>query len=253
LPIPQQIDKGAQYLKGRHRAERFLAYFQPGSNTHAPVKQLRTMCQEALAQPGVVGLIIGTRPDCLADDVLDLLGELSQRTWLAVELGLQTIHNRTLDWMNRGHSYEVFRDAIARGRDRGLRLGAHVILGLPGESRDEMLATARELARLQIDSVKLHNLHAVRGTPLAEMVASGEVGLCKLPEYVGWVVDFLERLPIGCVIDRLSGDAPREFLVGPNWCLDKQAVRSAVLAEFRRRDSWQGKSLGASDAPASRR
>jgi len=239
--VTAQIDEGARRLRARHGVDRFVAYFQPATNTYGPVPQLEALYREAASHADVVGLIIGTRPDCVPDDVLDLLGNLSQETWLSVEYGLQTMHDRTLDWMNRGHHYEAFVDAVKRSRRRKLEIGAHVILGLPGESRRDMLATARELARLQIDSVKLHNLHAIKGTPLAEMVASGDVRLPELDEYVGYAVDFLEELPPGCVIDRLSGDAPPQYLAGPSWCLDKSAVRRAIEAEFARRKTWQGR------------
>lgn len=238
--IRDQIDQAVPRLRACRNARRFLAYFQPGTNTYAPLERLARLYHQALSHPDVIGLVVGTRPDCAADDVLDLLAELSQNSWLSVEYGLQTIHNRTLDWINRGHRYDAFLDAVHRSRRRGLRIGAHVILALPAESREDMLATAREIARLRIDSVKLHNLHAVSNTPLAEMVASGKVRLAGLGQYAGYVVDFLEQLPPDCVIDRLSGDAPPEHLVAPRWCLDKSAVRAAIDAEFRRRDTWQG-------------
>jgi radical SAM protein (TIGR01212 family) len=243
--IADQIEQGLQRLRTRHGVDRFVAYFQPATNTYAPVDRLAGLYRQALSHPGVVGLVIGTRPDCVPDDVLDLLAELSQQTWLSVEYGLQTIHDRTLDWMNRGHHYNAFLDAVHRSRRRRLVIGAHVILGLPGESPEDMVATARELARLRIDSVKLHNLHAVRHTPLAEMVLRGEVRLPELDEYVGYAVDFLEELPPNCVIDRLAGDAPPQYLVAPNWCLKRSAVRAAIEAELQRRDTWQGKRFGA--------
>jgi uncharacterized protein len=242
--IADQIAVGTARLKDRYRVDRFLAYFQPGTNTYAPVEQLRTLYEEALGQPGVVGLIVGTRPDCVPGQVLDLLAELSGRVWLSVEYGLQSIHLRSLRWMNRGHGPEAFADAVLRSRKRGLRIGAHVILGLPGEDRADGQATARKLARLGVDSVKLHNLHAVRGTPLAELVARQEVSLPGLEEYAAMVVDFLELLPPNCVIDRLSGDAPADCLIGPAWCLDKAGVRKAIEAEFLRRQTWQGRLAG---------
>jgi len=239
--ITAQIDEGIRRIRCRHRVDHFVAYFQPATGTYAPVPRLEALYEEAIAHPNVVGLAIGTRPDCVPDNVLDLLAGLSRRTWLSVEYGLQTIHDRSLDWIGRGHHHDAFLDAVGRSRRRGLAVGAHVILGLPGESRDDMLATARELARLEIDSVKLHNLYAVRQTRLAEAVAGGGVVLPGLEEYVGHVVAFLEQLPPGCVVDRLSGEAPAEFLVAPDWCRDKSAVRSAILAELQRRDTWQGR------------
>lgn len=240
-PIARQVEHAVERLEQRRGGSRFFAYFQPGTNTYAPVERLRTAYEEALAHPRVVGLIVGTRPDCVPDEVLDLLAELAKKTWVLLEYGLQSIHVRSLDWIGRGHGYDAFLDAVARSRRRGLQIGAHVILGMPGETAADMRATAEELARLEIDAVKLHNLHAVRGTRLAEMVAAGEVALPTLSEYVGYAADFLERLPASCVIDRLSGDAPRGYLLGPDWCLDKAAVRTAILAELECRDSWQAK------------
>lgn len=238
--IAAQLEEGVRRLKLRHNAERFVAYFQPASNTYGPVDRLRGMFEEAMAHPGIVGLAIGTRPDCAADPVLDVLADLAQRIWLVVEYGLQTIHDRTLNLLNRGHGYDAFLDACRRSSVRGLNVGVHVILGLPGETRDDMLATARELARLQIHCVKLHNLYAVHGTVLAEQVAAGRVRLPEFEEYVGYVVDLLEETPGDCVVERLSGDAPPEYLLGPEWCRDKAAVRAAVDAEFRRRGTRQG-------------
>jgi radical SAM protein (TIGR01212 family) len=232
---------GIEQLRARRPVDRFVAYFQPATNTYGPIGRLREVYEEAVCHRSVVGLVIGTRPDCVADDVLDLLAEFSRQTWVSVEYGLQSIHDRSLEWIVRGHTAAAFRDAVVRSRRRGLSVGAHVILGLPGETREDMLATAEELAKLEVDSVKLHNLHALKGTRLAEMVGSGEVKLPGREEYVGWVVDFLERLSPACVIDRLSGDAPAERLVGPDWCLDKAGVRRDIEAELRRRDSWQGR------------
>jgi len=239
--ITDQIHEGIHRLRRARAADRFLAYFQPGTNTHAPVARLRELWEEALHHPSVVGLVVGTRPDCVPDDVLDLLAEFSRRTWLSVEYGLQTIHDRSLKWLGRGHGYSAFLDAVARSRRRGLRLGAHVILGLPGETRDDMRFTAREMARLRLESVKLHNLYVARETPLAQMLADGAATLLGRDQYVNCVADFLEELPPDCVIDRLSADAPPEYLVAPTWCLDKSAVRTAVEAELRRRDTWQGR------------
>lgn len=248
-PVAEQLAEGIGRLRNRFGAQRFLAYFQPATNTYGSVRRLRALYEEALRHPDVVGLVIGTRPDCVPDAVLELLAELSRRTWLLVELGLQTIHDRTLAWMNRGHGYAAFVDAVQRCRQWGLRVGAHVILGLPGEGRQEMLATAREVARLGLHSVKLHNLYVARDTPLAEMYARGEVRLLELGEYAEVAADFLELLPPECVIDRLGADAPAEFLVAPAWCSDKQAVRGAVEAELARRETWQGRRYAPEPGP----
>ena len=213
--ITEQLDEGIDRLRRRHGAERFLAYFQPATNTYGPPDELRRAYCEALAHPHVVGLLIGTRPDCLGDEILDILAELSGRTWLVVELGLQTIHDRTLAWLRRGHDYRAFLDAYRRGRARRLNLGVHVILGLPGESRDDMLATARELAALDLHSIKPHNLYAVRNTALADEVAAGRVRLLELNEYVDCLVDFLEELPGRFVIERLWRRRPAGVPRGP--------------------------------------
>ena len=187
-----QIDQSLERMRLRYRKCRhFLAYFQPATNTYAPVDRLRQVYEEALSHPQIVGLVVGTRPDCVPNDVLGLLEELAGRTYLSVEYGMQTMHDRSLDWMNRGHHHDAMIDAVERSRGRGFEIGAHVILGLPGESRDDMLATARELGRLGIDAVKIHNLYCVKDTPLADQVAAGEVRLLERDEYVSLVVDFI--------------------------------------------------------------
>ncbi|MBN2023475.1 MAG: TIGR01212 family radical SAM protein [Pirellulales bacterium] len=250
-PLARQIDRGLERIRRRRPdINRAIAYFQPGTNTYAPVARLRAVYEEALAHPAVVGLAVGTRPDCLGDDVLDLLADVSRRTWLGVEIGLQSIHDRSLAWMRRGHGYNAFVDAVRRGHARGLRLGAHVILGLPGETRDDMLATADALVELGIASVKLHQLYAVRDTPLAQAVAAGEVRLLDLDEFVACAVEFLEHLGPDCVIDRLLGDAPAEYLIGPDWCRDKPRALAAIENELARRDTWQGRSRATGSAGA---
>jgi len=239
--IHGQIDESLARMRLRYRkCEHFLAYFQPATNTYAPVERLRRVYEEALSHPRIVGLVIGTRPDCVPNDVLDLLQELASRTYVAVEYGMQTMHDRSLDWMNRGHHHDAMLDAVERSRGRGFEIGAHIMLGLPSESHDDMLATAREVARLRLDSVKIHNLYCVKDTPLADQVANGEVRLFERAEYVRILVDFIELLPPTMIVDRISGDAPPDYFIGPSWCLDKPAVKQAVLEEFARRGSWQG-------------
>ena len=239
--VRDQIDDGINRLKRRYKCDHFLAYFQPATNTYAPVDRLRPLYESALSHPKVVGMAIGTRPDCVPNDVLDLLEEFAGRTFLSVEYGLQTIHDRSLDWMNRGHHHDAFVDAIERSRGRGFEVCAHVMLGLPGESYEDMMATAREVVRLKLDSVKIHNLYVVQKTPLADLVERGEVELMGRDDYIRTLVDFLEILPPTMLVERISGEAPPDYFVGPSWCLDKPAVLQAVQDEFSRRDSWQGK------------
>jgi radical SAM protein (TIGR01212 family) len=236
-----QIDQSLVRMRRRYAdCDHFLAYFQPATNTYAPVERLRRVYDEALSHPQIVGLVIGTRSDCVPDEVLDLLEHYARRTYVAVELGMQTMHDASLAAMNRGHRHAATIDAVGRSRGRGFERGVHIMLGLPGESHSDMLATAREVSRLEIDAVKIHNLYCVKNTRLAEQVAAGEVELMGRDEYVRTVVDFLELLPERTVVDRLTGDAPPDYFVGPSWCLDKPDVRRAIEAEFVRRDSWQG-------------
>jgi radical SAM protein (TIGR01212 family) len=239
--IREQVRRGIAILGKRYGVDRFLAYFQAATNTHAPVEKLRRLYDEALDHPQIVGLAIGTRPDSVPDPVLDLLQEYARGRYVCLELGLQTIHDRSLDWMNRGHHYDAFVDAVRRCQGRGLDLCAHVILGLPGESHAHMMATAEALAGLPVHAVKIHNLHVVRDTPLEDQYREGSVRLFERDEYVSVVCDFLERLPPGIVIHRLSGDAPPDYLVAPTWCLDKPALLQAIHDELECRDSWQGK------------
>lgn len=242
--LTQQIDRGVAILGKRFGVERFLAYFQAGTNTHAPVEKLRRLYDEALAHPRIIGLAIGTRPDAVPEEVLDLLESYARKVPVWLELGLQTIHDRSLDWMNRGHHADAFYDAVARAQGRGLELCAHVILGLPGEAREEMLATAEVLAQMPVASVKIHNLYVVKNTPLESMYQQGKICLMEREEYVALLCDFIERLPPDRVIQRVSGDAPPDYLVAPLWCLDKGALLRAVDAEWIRRNSWQGKQVG---------
>ena len=186
-----QIDQSLARMKKRYPdCNKFLAYFQPATNTYAPVERLRELYEQVLEHPQVVGLAIGTRPDCVPDDVLDLLEEIASRTYLSVEYGMQTMHNRSLDWMNRGCHHDAMIDAMERSRGRGFEISSHAILGLPGESHDDMLATGRELARLGVDSIKIHNLYCVKNTKLADQVAAGEVELIGRDDYVHAVVNF---------------------------------------------------------------
>ena len=239
--IRGQIDQSIARMARRYAdCRHFIAYFQPATNTYAPVERLQSLYRQALDHPQVVGLAIGTRPDCVGDDVLELLDELAAETYVSVEYGMQTIHNRSLDWMNRGCHHDAMIDAMARSRDRKFEISTHVILGLPGESARDMLATAEELNRLEVDAVKIHNLYCVKNTKLAEQVAAGQVELIERDQFVSIVVDFIERLSPKIVVERLTGDAPPQFFIAPEWCLDKAGVKRQIEAEFKRRGTWQG-------------
>jgi radical SAM protein (TIGR01212 family) len=190
--------------------------------------------------PDVVGLAVGTRPDCLDEEVLDLLADYHRRTYFWLELGLQSRHDRTLERLRRGHDYACFLNAYEAAKARGLRVCVHLIIGLPGEGRAELLATVAEMARLQVDGVKLHLLHVLDGTPLGELYRQGEIAVLRQEEYVGLVADVLERLPAATLIHRLTGDGPRAALLAPLWSLNKWEVLNAIDAELARRGSVQG-------------
>jgi radical SAM protein (TIGR01212 family) len=240
FPVAEQIERGKEIMIRKYKARHFLAYFQPFSNTFAPPARLRTLYDEALGVEGVVGLAVGTRPDCVPPEVLDLLAEYHRRTYFWLELGLQSSHDRTLDFLRRGHDYACFTSAYAAAKARGLRVCVHVILGLPGESRGEMLATADEMARLRVDGIKLHLLHVLRGTPLGNLYEQGGIRILEQDEYVALVADVIERLPASTLIHRLTGDGPRDTLLAPLWSLNKWEVLNAIDDELHRRGTRQG-------------
>ncbi len=240
LAIAEQLEQGKEVMTRKYHAGKFLAYFQPFSNTFAPPARLRSCYDEALAVTDVVGLAVGTRPDCLDDAVCDLLAEYHRRSYFWLELGLQSSHDRTLDWLRRGHDYACFLRAYAAAKARGLRVCVHLIIGLPGETRDDLLATIAEMARLKVDGVKLHLLHVLDGTPLGKLYQAGALPVLGQEEYVGLVVDVLERLPAETLIHRLTGDGPRDTLLAPAWSLHKWEVLNAIEAELGRRGSVQG-------------
>jgi radical SAM protein (TIGR01212 family) len=246
VPLSEQIRAGIESGKRRLGECKFIAYFQAFTNTYAPPERLKTLYDEALSHQEIVGLSIGTRPDCAPDEVLDLLEEYARRCHLWVEYGLQSAHDKTLEIINRGHDVAQFVDAVERTKGRGINICAHIILGLPGETKEEMMTTADLVASLGLEGIKIHSLYVLKGTKLAEMYQQGEFRLLKLDEYVNLVCDFLERLPPEMVIQRLTGEAPRDLLVAPPWSLEKMAVLGKIEAELERRRSYQGIEWGLS-------
>ena len=238
--IAQQIERGIEGLRRRYDVQKYLGYFQPATNTYGPLTKLRDLYEQALSDPRIVGLVIGTRPDCVPDEVLDLIDELGQHSYVSLEIGMQTMHDASLDWMNRGHHHDAFLDAMQRIAGRAFHTSLHVMLGLPGESREMMWQTADEVARWRPAGVKIHNLYAVKRTELEGQVARGEVRLLELDEYIDLLADFIERLPPETVIERISGDAPPSSLIAPQWCLNKGSIKSGLIAELERRGTFQG-------------
>jgi radical SAM protein (TIGR01212 family) len=251
LSITDQLAAGKAAMARRYGARKFIAYFQSFSNTYAPVERLKALYDEALAVEGVVGLSIGTRPDCVSEPVLELLEGYARSRLVWIEYGLQSARDASLEFINRGHDAACFLRAVAATRGRGILTCAHVILGLPHETREDMLFTARTLAGAGVDGVKLHLLYVVKGTRLEALHRAGEYRCLERREYVELAADFLERLPASVVIQRLTGDPHPEELAAPQWCLDKAGTLADIRAELERRDSWQGKRCrnGASAPP----
>jgi hypothetical protein len=239
MEVSAQIEQGKEVMVRKFRAQKYLAYFQPYSNTYAPPDRLHALYDEALAVPDVVGLIVGTRPDCLPPEVVELLAAYAERTYLWLELGLQSSVDRVLEGINRGHDVAAFVDAVRRCTARGIRVCAHLILGLPGETREEMLATAELLNGLGVAGVKLHQLHVMKGTRLEEMYRNGEVQLLELDGYASLVCDFLERLAPQVLVHRLVGDGGLN-LVAPKWGASKFVCLNAINVELERRGTRQG-------------
>ena len=248
--VTEQLERGALAIRKRHGAEKFIAYFQSYTNTYGSVAKLERLYREALDFPGVVGLSISTRPDCVADDVLDLITDVARHTYLWLELGLESMHDRTLQWVNRGHGVREFVDAAERCKNRGLRLCTHLILGFPHESRKEMLQTPELLNRLHIDGIKLHNLHVIKNTALEKIYHAGDVPLLSQQEYVALVVDFLELLSPETSVHRLTGETYRAITVAPDWSINKIGVHNAIHREMGERDSWQGRLYRPHESPA---
>lgn len=218
-----------------------MAYFQAFTNTHAPVDVLREKYESVLKQDGVVGLSIATRPDCLPDDVVEYLAELNERTYLWVELGLQTVHEKTAGLINRAHDYQCYVEGVHKLRKHGIRVCTHIINGLPQENEEMMMETAREVAKLDVQGIKIHLLHLLKGTPMVKQYEKGLVEFMDFDQYVKLVCDQLEVIPPEMIVHRITGDGPIDLMIGPMWSVNKWSVLNAIDDELKRRDSWQGK------------
>jgi hypothetical protein len=241
LSIKDQLIKGKKALSKRYKAKKFIAYFQSFSNTYAPFDKLKSLYDEALAVDDVVGLSIGTRPDCVDKPVLELLQSYEKNYLIWIEYGIQSVHDKTLAFINRGHDFKCFKDIIDVTRTTDIKICAHVILGLPNENKKQMLETARAIAGLGIDGIKLHLLYVVKGTKLEKLYNAGDYRCLKQQEYVNFVCDFLELMPGNMVIQRLTGDPHYEELVAPSWSLNKMETLALIKDTLEKRDSWQGK------------
>jgi len=240
--VASQIAGSMEFLKRRYKTDKFIVYFQPFTNTYAPLERLKEAYDAVRSFKEVVGIAIGTRPDCVDDGVLALINSYTESYDVWIEYGLQSVHDTSLEKIRRGHSFKDFLDAVERTRKfPRVKICAHVILGLPGETRAMMMKTAEELAKLKIDGVKVHPLHAVKGTTLEKMFAAGSVKLLTMEEYADLVSGFLERLWPKTVIQRLTADCPKDLLVGPSWINDKERVLAMIKESLEKSLTYQGK------------
>ncbi len=239
--VREQLRLGIEWARDRYRAKKVIAYFQAYTNTYAPLPVLKDTYDQVLDFPEVIGLDVGTRADCVDEPILDLIasfGRALPETW--IEYGLQSSHDRTLERINRRDTFASFLRAVEMTQGRGIKICVHVILGLPGETKDDMMATAERLAVLPIDGIKIHLLHLLRDTPLVESFERGEFQILSREEYVRLVCDFLEILPGRVLVHRLTGEAPPDTLVAPEWCKDKGGVLQDVQRLFMERNTCQG-------------
>ena len=239
--VAEQIEKAKARVRGKTGAEKFIAYFQSYTNTYAPVEYLEKLFTEAIREPEVAALSIGTRPDCLPEEVVDLLARLNRIKPVWVELGLQTIHEDTARYIRRGYALPVYEDALGRLKAAGLTVIVHVILGLPGEDREKMLQTIDYLSGIhRPDGIKLQLLHVLEGTDLAGEYRAGKFRCMEMDAYFELLFACLERLPADMVIHQLTGDGPKKTLLAPLWTGDKKRVLNALNRELKSRDIWQG-------------
>ena len=240
LSVEDQLEVGVEKLKSRFKAKKFMSYFQAFSNTYKPVAELEKIYQSSLKHPDIVGLSIGTRPDCVDREKLNLISSFKDDYYTWIEYGLQSIHDKTLRAINRGHDFECFLRAYEQSKEVGLNVCAHVILNLPGESKDDMLKTAQKLAELKVDGVKIHMLCALENTKLAQMYNNQEISFMSEEDYIQLVCDFLELLPKETTIHRLAGNGLSSTLIAPQWLGKKMDCLNRIDRELEKRESYQG-------------
>lgn len=241
LSVTEQIEDGIRLVEGKSKARKFIAYFQAFTNTYAPAEKLNQIYREALSHEKIIGLSIGTRPDCLPPDVLDLLAELNKIKPVFVELGLQTIHEDTAQRIRRGYPLSCFDEAVDKLHEKGINIVVHLILGLPGESEEKMLESVRYLNSLPVDGVKLSLLHVLNKTDLGTLYEKNPFPIYELDDYVSLVIRCIEELREDIVIHRLTGDGPRDLLIAPRWTLQKRKVLNEITRRMKETDSRQGK------------
>ena len=239
LTITEQFDDRKKVMEKKWNKGKYIAYFQAYTNTYAPIEELREKYSQAIAEENVVALSIATRPDCLGDDVLELLEEMSKKVYL----GLQTINDETAENFNRGYKFEVFKEGIKKLQDRGIEVVVHSIFGLPGETKEDMLKTIDYIAHSGAQGIKFHLLHLMKYTKMAEQYYNGEFELLSEEDYIDLICEGISMIPEDMVVHRLTGDAPRATLIGPMWSLKKWEVLNAIDKALVDRDIWQGKNF----------
>lgn len=247
--VTMQLEEGKRFFARKYPQMKYLAYFQAYTNTYGELELLKRMYEEALAVEGVVGLVIGTRPDCMPDSLLDYLEEVNRRTFLLVEYGIESADDRTLERINRGHSFACTEDAVRRTAARGIRTGGHVILGLPGESREDLIKQAERLSELPLTTLKMHQLQLIRGTRMAHEYAlhPEEFHLFSADEYIDLVIDYVEHLRPDLILERFVSQSPRELLIAPDWGQKNHEFTDRVKKRMKERDAWQGKAYRKAD------
>lgn len=246
--VTQQLEEGKEFFRRKYPEMKYLAYFQAYTNTYGDVADVIRKYEEALSVDDVVGIVIGTRPDCMPDDLLDYLEALNRRVFVVVEYGIESVYDRTLERINRGHTHEATIDAVRKTADRGIITGGHVILGLPGESREEMIDEARMLSELPLTTLKLHQLQLIKGTRMAEEYAESpeDFHLFTADEYIDLVIDFVERLRPDIVLERFVSQSPASLLAIPGWGLKNYEFVDKVRKRMDERDAFQGRYFGKS-------
>ena len=241
--IRRQLEDGISFFARKYPQMRYLAYFQAYTNTYGELEQLKAMYEEALSVDGVVGLVIGTRPDCMPPALLDYIEELSRKTFVMVEYGIESANDDTLLRINRGHDFATAIDAIRRTHERGILVGGHLILGLPGENHDELMRQAEAIATLPLDMVKLHQLQLIRGTRMAREYEERpeDFHLYTVDEYIDLAIDYIERLPGTMVIERFISQSPRSLLIAPDWGMKNYQFVDRLRHRMQERGAYQGR------------
>jgi len=241
--VSEQVKEGIDFFHHKYKAQHYLAYFQSYTNTYDSLDKLKIIYEEALSYPAVIGLVVGTRPDCVNAGLLDYFAQLAKKYYVMIEYGIESTNDETLKFINRGHDFACAENAIRETAKRGIRTGAHIILGLPGESRETILSHADKLSELPIDTLKIHQLQLVRGTKMAQQYAEHPewFNLYSADEYIDLVIDFLEKLNPNIAVERFVSQSPKELLLAPEWGLKNFEFTAKIEKKLIERETWQGR------------